>query len=324
MGKNMVTKLSLSMVSVSDDTGAVFPRENAKALALAIGRAKTVRECQKLIKNAIEGLPTSGEGSSWFQTGSRLIKWLNRPTRNRLPFAVFARGNGKLPFYAFSALPFATCPGMGACEHFCYSPRSWRVAPPFFRQIQNTILARFYPGIIATRFFALPDGVVLRLFVDGDFHDTGAIRFWMGALKIRPDIRAYGYSKSWDQFSEYQRQGGVFPGNYVFNLSSGGREQDTSADTMRALVSDSGHPVARGAFVAVPIDPKLLRGGNKRYQKRAYHDAVRESARALGYSKVFSCPGKCGECIKGADGRGYSHACGDRRFQGVVIANGVH
>jgi len=218
----MVTKLSLSMVSVSDDTGAIFPRENAKALALAIGRAKTVRECQRLIKNAIEGLPTSGEGSSWFHTGSRLVKWLNRPTRNKLPFAVFARGNGKLPFYAFSALPFATCPGMGACEHFCYSPRSWRVAPPFFRQIQNTILARFFPGIIATRFFALPQSVVLRLFVDGDFHDTGAVRFWMGALKIRPDIRAYGYSKSWDQLSEYQRQGGAFPNNYILTYRLAG------------------------------------------------------------------------------------------------------
>lgn len=311
-------KLELVMVTKTEKADAIFPRENAKSLAIAIGQAKTVKDCQKLIMAAIDGLPINGPGSSWFQSGSRLVKWLNRPTRNKIPFSVFARGNGKLPFFAFSALPFATCPGMGECESFCYSPRSWRVAPPFFRQVQNTILARFFPGLIGIKFFALEKNVVLRLFVDGDFHNEKSVEFWMEALKIRADIRAYGYSKSWNELINYSKNGGIFPKNYILNLSSGGKNRGISKEDMQKL------PIVRGSFVAVPINGKFLRGGNKRYARRNYHDAVRESAKNLGYSKVFSCPGKCGSCIKGPNGLGYSHACGDKRFQDIVIVNGVH
>ena len=57
--------------------------------------------------------------------------------------------------------------------------------------------------------------------------------------------------------------------------------------------------------------------GFERYDDPAYHKAVREAGARLGL-KVFSCPGKCGECAGG------NHACGSDKFKGVVIVNGVH
>src|SRR5262249_38268511 len=39
---------------------------------------------------------------------------------------VFSKGNAKLPFWAFSALPIVTCPGAGECARWCYSLTSWR------------------------------------------------------------------------------------------------------------------------------------------------------------------------------------------------------
>jgi hypothetical protein len=226
----------------------------------------------------------------------------------------FDKGNTKLPFATFSVLPFVTCPGMGPCQDFCYSVRAWRHSGGFCRQLQNTLLIKFRPSVIEKAFRRIEKDRVLRLYVDGDFDSLTTIAFWMRLLKSRPDIQAYGYSKSWDLLMEYDRTN-EWPTNYLLNLSSGGGKQNHTYHDMMQL------PIVRNEFVAVEVEYHPGTKGNpgfKRYLDPAYHQLVREKAKQMGYGKVFSCPGKCGECTP------QGHACGSERFRNVVIAIGVH
>jgi hypothetical protein len=245
-----------------------------------------------------------------------------------IPFAIFALdGNSKLPFAAFSTLPIVTCPGAGECagigadglpdlaRAWCYSLRAWRYPAAFLRQCQNTILIRFRPDAVAGAFAALPRSIVLRLYVDGDIDSAATARFWFALLKSRPDVCAYGYSKSLDILDALA---GDIPPNYTLNLSSGGRF-DGAEDLRQRLRAQQ---FTRGDFVAVRIEGDFARGF-ARYSDPAYHRAVRAAAERDGLGRVFSCPGQCGSCTA----RG--HACGTRTDSGahlvpLTIAIGVH
>jgi hypothetical protein len=240
-----------------------------------------------------------------------------------LPHSIFVEGNSKLPFWSFSTLPGADCPGAGDCLNWCYSFKAWRYPGSFFRQLQNSLLMRFQWGRnrILEAFHALPQGVTLRLYVDGDFRTVSDIMFWFDNLAHRKDIRAYGYSKSWQQFQDYARRmefrhdSYAWPDNYALNLSSGSKHGAELRDFMAGL------PITRGEFVAIPIDGKGLPAKQKdRYNSREYHSRVRESAKQVYPGlNVLSCPGNCGECPSAVSKRG--HAC--EWFDGVV-AIGVH
>ena len=240
-----------------------------------------------------------------------------------LPHSIFVQGNSKLPFWSFSTLPGADCPGAGDCLNWCYSFKAWRYPASFFRQLQNSLLMRFQWGrdLILEAFHALPHNVTLRLYVDGDFRTVSDIWFWFDNLAHRKDIRAYGYSKSWQQFQDYARRMAAysdeyaFPPNYALNLSSGSKHGAELRDFMAEL------PITRGEFVAIPIDGKGIPAKQKdRYNSREYHKRVRESAKQqFPGMNVLSCPGNCGECPSAVSKRG--HAC--EWFDGVV-AIGVH
>ena len=120
-------------------------------------------------------------------------------------YSVFGmKGNSKLPdFVAFSSLPAVTCPGAGDCLAYCYSFRAWRFAHSFGRQASAAYLMRHNPAAIAVAFNALPANVTLRLYVDGDFSSAADVAFWMNNLRVRPDIKAYGYSKSFSELLAY-------------------------------------------------------------------------------------------------------------------------
>jgi hypothetical protein len=125
-------------------------------------------------------------------------------------FTVIAEGNGKLPFLAFSSLPGrGFCPGAGDCLQFCYSFRAWRYPAAFARQAQNAVLMQSEKGRAAilaeldTETARIKGGrkykggpVDFRLYVDGDYSDASHVAFWFNALHARPDLAAYGYSKS--------------------------------------------------------------------------------------------------------------------------------
>jgi hypothetical protein len=227
------------------------------------------------------------------------------------PFTIFAKGNSKLPFYAFSALPFVTCPGMGACAKFCYSLRAWRYPAAFFRQLQNLLLLHQAPETIAHAFAKLPIAATLRLYVDGDIDNAETLGFWFKLLRERGDVAAYGYSKSWHIFLKYHADNGPasFPTNYRLNLSSGSRYGADIAKRMKTL------PCVRGEFVAVPSTVKQAKDGSN---WRQYAASVRASALATGHGRVFVCPGKCGTCTAAG------HACGLASFTGKTIAIGIH
>ena len=225
-------------------------------------------------------------------------------------FSVFAMGgNVKLPFVAFSSLPGVTCPGAGECISFCYSYRAWRYPAAFARQCQNAYLMRFNPSIVAESFrsiaIARPEGFDFRLYVDGDFSSVGDVRFWMNTLHDNPAARAYGYSKSFAELIEFGTRG-IWPANYMLNLSSGHNADRATLAAARAL------PITRGEFRAVSIGRKVTSGDH------GTAETNRALRAALPDEKIFPCPGKCGTCT------GAGHACGLPQLRGRVIAIAMH
>jgi hypothetical protein len=146
--------------------------------------------------------------------------------------------------------------------------------------------------------------------VDGDFDSERTVALWMDLLASRPDIRCYGYSKSWELLWAFAQQNTV-PANYLLNLSSGGRPQAVSKKQMQSL------PFVRGDFVALSVGHRP-KGGREVYGDPEYHRAVRAEAARVGLGKVFSCPDECGSCCAG------KHACGSARLKGVTVVIGIH
>ena len=255
---------------------------------------------------------------SWAYYAEKLLVWINGGMTGKAPFSVFvANGNKKLPFFAFSSLAIADCPGKGACIKYCYSLRGWRYPAAFFRQLQNSLLMRHNLAAIANAWNAIPAGKTVRLFVDGDFPNVDTLRFFMDMCKARADLSAYGYSKSWAEFVSLDAAGYVWPSNYLVNKSNGSRWINTGiANAFSAL------PIVRGEFDAVAVDRAFIK--SKAYQSKDnegsgdYRKTVREKLRAI-YDKVFACPGNCGNCLPG--GR---HACGSKDFAGIAIGIGIH
>ena len=293
-----------------------MPRATLRRIAARVMKAASLRRAAAILR-----AEAATAGGDWTKYMRRLARGLSaihaRSDEFRTPHPVFSlKGNKKLPFAAFSALPEVTCPGAGECLTYCYSFTAWRYPAAWCRQVQNTLLLKFAPHVVANAFVQLDQGLTVRLYVDGDFDSARTIDFWFGLLWDRPDLKAYGYSKSWDLLWEHA-QTNELPDNYRLNLSSGGKAQAVTAQQMCDL------SITRGEFVAVPIDyrPAGKRGkvGFERYTDRQYHRAVRAAAEArLGSGRVFSCPGKCGECSAG------NHACGSDDFRGLPIVIGVH
>tara|TARA_R110002110_G_scaffold16029_1_gene70329 strand:+ start:1399 stop:2295 length:897 start_codon:yes stop_codon:yes gene_type:complete len=239
--------------------------------------------------------------------------------RGQAEFTVFADGNMKLPFKAYSNLPIVTCPGAGECKDYCYSLKAWRYPAAFFRQCQNLWLLRHAPSILRNEFLKFEQGITFRLYVDGDFHDLEAMKFWFDLLKERPDIQCYGYSKSWELFLRWNARHlylddetfkNRFPVNYKLNLSNGSIYDQEMRKQLQEL------PCTRGNFVAVDIPKESDAPIGER--TNIYRKAVRQAAKLAGYGKAFVCPGQCGTCTpKG-------HACGLDTFSDINIAIGVH
>jgi len=256
--------------------------------------------------------------NTWQYHAKRMIEWIENGMADETPFSIFsAKGNKKLPFYAFSSLAIADCPGRGECVSFCYSLKAWRYPAAFFRQLQNSLLIRYRRETIATAFRAIPENKTVRLFVDGDFQSVDSLRYFMDLCKTRLDLSVYGYSKSWHEFVTLDQAGFDWPTNYLTNASSGSRWQNTGiANAFLAL------PVVRGSFDAVKVDSEFIKlrsyQGKEKPRSIEYRKAVSNRLRET-KAKTFPCPGNCGDCLP--QGR---HACGDRSFAGVSIGIGVH
>lgn len=224
-------------------------------------------------------------------------------------YSVFAlSGNEKLgkTIVAFSSLPGVTCPGAGECLTFCYSFRAWRYPAAFVRMIQNAFLMRFAKHTILSAFQTLPYGADFRLYVDGDFAHGGDVAFWMHTLSTRPDISAYGYSKSFAALLGYDATGAQWPSNYMLNISSGHNASAAMLEYVRAL------SITRGEFIAVSIGRKVKGSAHGTSET---NKALRA---AMGTTKIFPCPGACGKCT------GKGHACGLPALKGITIVIAIH
>ena len=242
--------------------------------------------------------------SSWKREAAKLQSWLNDMS-TMPPYKVFVLGNKKLPFYNFSVLPIVTCPGAGACAKFCYSLKAWRYPAAFFRQLQNTILIKTQSAHITAAFYRLRQNVTVRLYVDGDFDSVDTITFWFNLLHQRPDLKVYGYSKSWNELLAYT---GIYPTNYKLNLSSGHAHNNATKALVQKL------PITRGDFIALPVLKDVI----GKYKTKNYLASLATAAKSAGIAKYFACPGKCGPCTK------KGHACGSDSFNDVPILIGIH
>jgi len=254
---------------------------------------------------------------TWGYWSKRFKPLFENEIGDSIPFSIFKDGgNSKLPFVSFSSIPGATCPGAGKCLKECYSFKAWRYPAAFFRQLQNFYLMNSKKGrdIIASEFKSLKlkkgkTFLNLRLYVDGDFADINHLTFWMNLLFLRPEIKAYGYSKSWREFLIYDSLNLTFPENYLLNLSSGSiHGKDEHLKERIKMLS-----CVRGEFINVDIPKEFDAPLGARTKQ--YNDAVKTS---LGDRRAFICPGLCGSCTPNG------HACGSDRFKGVTIAIATH
>lgn len=285
--------------------------------AVSYGDTQTAR---KAIAAIVEKKP----GIDWIKFLSRLAETLKD---GKPRFTVHTKGNGKLPFLSFSTLPGKNfCPGAGSClinpdtggKGFCYSFRAHRYPASFSRQVQNSFLMQSERGrahILKALDNARPkrgSGIIdFRLYVDGDFRNTHELTYWLDALKTRPWLRAYGYSKSWNEFLKLDRSGYAWPKNYQLNLSSG-----SIFEGMPGLVEKlSKLPITRGAFVAFDMGRKVK---NSDHGKPEHRSALIKAYRKATGRKAFACPGLCGDCTK----RG--HACGQKSMKNIDIVIAVH
>ncbi len=295
-------------------------------------------EVKQHILDLIAGFEGQGldNSSHWVLNAQKLLAFWDSIILSKEckpAYSIFSeQGNVKLPFLSFSTLPGITCPGAGDCLKFCYSFTAWRYPAAFFRQVQNTLLMRYKRDVIEYHYNKLvdkhrrkmaagktSDKLQFRLYVDGDFSSIDELSFWMRLLKLETStVDAYGYSKSWKIFEEYEDHPCYqWPINYRLNLSSGSRYENDA----RLFIKLSKLPICRGEFVALEIDKSGLPKGFKVFDQKEYHARVREALRAkFPGKKVVSCGGVCGSCN---DGTG-KHWCASDRLQNVIIGIGVH
>jgi hypothetical protein len=222
-------------------------------------------------------------------------------------------GNSKLPFAAFSTLAGVTCDGAGDCLKFCYSFRAWRYPSAFGRQFANCFLMRFNFDLIRQAFHAMVTKlskrqaqIDFRLYVDGDFSSVQDVANWMALLSEFPQVKAYGYSKSFAILLAYNVMPDCsWPSNYLLNISSGHDASDARVSYVKAL------PITRGEFVAVSIG-RLVKGNEHGTPE------VNAALRSAYGKKAFPCHGTCGDCTtKG-------HACGSEAFRNIPIIIAIH
>ena len=286
---------------------------NRQQALLFVNNIDNLQKTKSLLKDII-----ANDSPGWQKYAARLLEYIKNDFNGNAAFSIIAaKGNKKLPFYAFSSLALADCPGAGSCKNFCYSLKAWRYPAAFFRQLQNSLLLRYKPQVVKNAFYSIPQNKTLRLYVDGDFYSIDNLRFWMDACKGRKDLQVYGYSKSWRIFLQLNATGYDWPSNYLTNASSGSIYAGTGLQNAFLKL-----PVVRGSFDAVKVDKRFI-------DSRAYQDKTRPLskeyratvARILKNAggRGFACPGNCGNCLPA--GR---HACGSKQFTGVKIGIGVH
>tara|TARA_Y100001963_G_scaffold155785_1_gene247819 strand:+ start:154 stop:1056 length:903 start_codon:yes stop_codon:yes gene_type:complete len=277
-----------------------------------------------LIDTLIKGeahRPTASSHQSWYTKLNEFKTFYTDHLEGRinesykLPFSIFKKGNGKLPFINYSTIPVVNCPGADKCKAYCYSLNSMRFPRAVVSWLQNQVLENHYFDLIAINFDnfvqSIPklrksNNIDFRLYNDGDFSSIDIMKKWFTFLKNRPNIKCYGYTKSLNHISSLQLTGYNFPDNYKFNVSLGGK-YDSLGDT--SLIT--GCSSYRGKFISHNLENKKVKATTiTKHQIKTLRK---------GYDKkIFICPGVCGDCTK------IGHACGSDVFKDIDIVIPIH
>lgn len=139
--------------------------------------------------------PKAAERSSLKLPRSELVVHLIEDRRAMI--SPWGLGNSKLGprVFTYSKLPGrvgGTCPGSSPeCEMICYVKRVMTSNPPVWDLwTQNTLRGDEVPP--------LPEEAeVVRFHVSGDFDTVQYIVNWCGLVNLHPDVRFFGYTRSW-------------------------------------------------------------------------------------------------------------------------------
>jgi hypothetical protein len=110
---------------------------NRKQCLAIVERINDLNAIRAILADVAKGEQKRG---TWACFAQKLLKWVDNGMTGIPPFSVIrVDGNKKLPFFAFSSLAIADCPGKGECKRYCYSLKAWRFPNAFFRQLQNSL-----------------------------------------------------------------------------------------------------------------------------------------------------------------------------------------
>ena len=117
-------------------------------------------------------------------------------------------GNSKLGkrVYTFSRVAGrdgGTCPGStDACEDVCYAKRMAAPGSPLAALFDINTAKPDLSGLPA-------DAKIVRIHVSGDFDTPAYVQQWIELAQERPEVKFFGYTRSWRVFSRLRRHGGT-------------------------------------------------------------------------------------------------------------------
>lgn len=100
--------------------------------------------------------------------------------------------------YTVSLPAGSTCPGKSSFCTFCYAAKGrMLMQQPRYQKVMDLLLETNYKALLDT-ILSLPYGSWIRIHASGDFFCAAYVRAWIKALKTRPDVKAWAYTRSWD------------------------------------------------------------------------------------------------------------------------------
>jgi hypothetical protein len=123
------------------------------------------------------------------------------PDTRGVTISRWGKGNTKLGMdgvYTFSRLPGrigGTCPGATPeCQDICYAMRVIKTPPVWDMWAKNSAFGRELENANDP---LPPDAKIVRIHVSGDFDSANYVDEWYYLAKARPDVRFFGYTRSW-------------------------------------------------------------------------------------------------------------------------------
>lgn len=100
--------------------------------------------------------------------------------------------------YTVSLPAGSTCPGKSEFCTFCYAMKKrMLMQQPRYARTMKLLVESNYRVLMQT-IRELPFGSWIRIHASGDFFCAAYVRAWIKALRSRPDIKAWAYTRSWD------------------------------------------------------------------------------------------------------------------------------